>query len=193
MYQSKLVIRGALAALTAMAVLGGLAACGDSDDGTADRPTDAPPPAAGSSGAGDDANRPEPGVGKTPEERRVAAVVSDMYRAFGARDAKGVCATMSRAARAQIAQTVPGGTTVPPEDRTCAASFAKFLDAAAPSGLLERTLQARVTAVSVDGPNAVATVSFGAATGKMALRKEEGEWRMNGAPIGGRTGDMTAS
>jgi hypothetical protein len=147
--------------LVVIAVLGAamaITACGNS----ADEKAAAPPPT---------------------DREAVSRVVTHMYASFAAGDADGVCSTMSKAAREEIAQTVPGGSTQAPGDRTCEASFSKFLDAAAATGIQQRTGQAEVIDVSVKGNHAVAMVSLGGATGRMSLVKEQGDWRFDGSPL----------
>lgn len=194
-----------LAALTvALALAGSAVACGDSDDdggggGTQPVATDEqgqPPatddgqdpapqaldedgaegPNAGTHDGGDEADDGSPD-GADAEADEVATTVAGMYRSFSEGDAEGVCAVMSQEAREQIAQNVLGGSTDAPEERTCETSLSKFLDVAAASGILERTLSARVDDVSIEGEIATATVTFGAASGKVRLLREDGEWR----------------
>lgn len=111
------------------------------------------------------------------EQQRIATIVAGMYRDFAQGDAAGVCAAMSRQARQQIAQgAVPSGDKSS-AGRSCAATFSEFLDVAAASGLLERTLQARVHDVEIDDDVARARVSFGGPSGDVQLVKENGEWR----------------
>jgi hypothetical protein len=118
------------------------------------------------------------GPGDTGTARdAVAAAVESMYSDLAAGDAAGVCASMSGAARAQIAQTVPGGSTESPADRTCAASLEKFLRVAAESGTLTRTADASVKAVRIRGKAATATVLLNGQTGDIALTWEDGAWR----------------
>jgi hypothetical protein len=200
----KLAVRRALALALTAAVMP-LAACGDSDDGEApaaatDRtetvatdPDTAPAP--GKPRADDTADRPgtppsttspatpEPSGGQA-EEQRIATIVEGMYDDLAAGDARGVCAVMSRAARNQIAQNPPGGSTEAPADRTCEASLAKFLDVAGRTGALQRTLDAEVRGVAIQGGRATVTVSFGGPGGKVQLLEEDGEWRFGVGAVG---------
>jgi len=116
------------------------------------------------------------------DEAAVAAVVDGVYDDLAAGDATGVCRAMSRRVREQIATQVYGGSTEPPRSRTCAASFAKFLGVAARSGIAERTLEARATAVEIDGSTATATVSLPGGSGKVTLVEEDGKWRFDAPP-----------
>lgn len=143
-------------------------ATGDRKDGSSSARQPSPP-------AADDKPNGDSTGGQ--EEREVAHVVEGMYRDLAESDAKGVCSVMSVTAREQIAQQVPGGSTEAPSERTCEKSMSAFLDAAARSGTLERTLGAKVSEVSIDGPTAAVTVSFGGTPGRIVLRKENGSWR----------------
>lgn len=146
-----------------------------------------------SSTTGAAATKPAPsdtapaGKGVAAEKRRVADVVEGMYADMAASDAAGVCGAMSNGAREQIAQQVPGGSTEAPADRTCEASMAAFLGVAAQSGVVARTAGAKVTRVSIRGRNAVARVDFKGTSGKIDLRKEDGDWRFGAGPVGPRT------
>jgi hypothetical protein len=211
--------RRLLAVALVATVAGGLAACGDSDDGeggsastapaTSDTATDgaragepAPdraaegpggrpegdgrkPPASGDADAraGDGGVSAGAAPGSAEDEREaVAQAVTAMYRDFAAGDAAGVCAVMSERARGEIAQQVPGGSTVAPEDRTCAQSLDKFLDAAASSGILEQASRVIVKDVTIDGSVATATVEINGRPGDVRLVHEAGEWRFGGPP-----------
>jgi hypothetical protein len=143
----------------------------------ADRRAAAPAPGSGSgrtAGPGDDAGS-------------VAAIVEGMYRDLAAGDAAAVCSVMSTAAREQIAQQMPGGSTEAPAERTCTKSMAAFLDVATRSGTLERTLGATVEDVSIKGSSATVTVSFNGAPGQIVLRKEDGRWRFGPDAVGPRS------
>jgi hypothetical protein len=154
----------------------GASACGDSDDGddqaartgeTASSPSDRdalPQPS-------------ESPLELGSEEKVVQQVAEGMYRDLANGDAAGVCSAMLMKAREQIAQNVLGGSTVPPEERTCEDSLSKFLDAASQSGVLQQTLKADVEGVDIDGGIAQVQVSFGADAGEIKLVKEDGEWR----------------
>lgn len=166
-----------LALMLASALAGAIVACGDSE-GNDGGDASAPPTSADRG----DSGSPGGSTGAGSERRHAAATVRGMYRAFAAGDAKGVCAAMSVDARDQIAKTVIGGSTETPEDRTCEASFAKFVDAAAGSGLLESTQRIEIGDVSVSGDAATVTVGLGQEFGKVALVKEEGDWRFDAAP-----------
>jgi len=158
-----------LVAICALTI--GVAACGDSDDGTSAETsqTTQAPTSDGSSKAPDRNGR--------GEEDRVATVVEDMYADLAQSDARGVCAAMTGTARRQIAQGVPGGSTEAPADRTCEKSLAKFLALAAQSGVLEQTLRADVREVEISGDVATAQVAFGGQPGPIRLTKEDGKWR----------------
>jgi hypothetical protein len=188
-----------LTLLLVMAAAIGPAACGDSDGeraGEAPRTsadgvsTDSAPRSGGDGSGRDegraDGSRREPAspAGGT-DEQRARRVVERMYRALAAGDAAGVCASLTTAAREEVAQNVPGGSTEAPGERTCERSFGKFLDAAASSGTLDAALKARVNAVKVDGTTARATVALDGQSGEVQLVEEAGEWRL-GAPPGVR-------
>lgn len=117
-------------------------------------------------------------------EVAVERVVTGMYSSFAAGDAGGVCRVMSREARDDIAQQVPGGSTVPARRRTCQQSLDKFLDIAAQSGMLERTLSARVEDVEIAGATATATVDIGGQQGEVQLIEEDGHWVFGRSPVG---------
>jgi hypothetical protein len=140
-----------------------------------DPPTDASPEVAGKGARepSDTNSRRSSG----DEKSNVVGVVEGMYSDLAAGDATGVCSTMSKAAQEQIAQNVPGGSTEPAEERTCAKSMSAFLGPASRSGVLERTLGAEVTQVTIRGRTAIATVAFKNASGKIALTKENGAWK----------------
>ena len=158
---------GALAVACTIAV--GVGACGSSDDSasTSDK-------------------SPAQTTAATPpsEEQRITQTVEGLYEDLAASDAARVCSAMSAEASAQIAQQVPGGSTEAPKDRTCETSMSAFMRAAAQSGVLRQTIGAKVEDVSIAGRNATVTVSFGAGSGKVALRKEGGEWRFRPGAVG---------
>jgi hypothetical protein len=117
-------------------------------------------------------------------ESQVADTVTGMYRDIAEGDAAGVCAVMTRAAREQIAQSVPGGSTDAPAERTCEKSMGRFLDAAAASGLPERTLATTVEDVQVVGRRATVTVTAAGRSGKVKLLREDGDWRFGAEAVG---------
>lgn len=194
------------AALAAMAMALGVA-CGDSDDDDppasasstkAESPREAGKDSVSGGGDATDDKSRDPATGRrdsgagdprTPpsnadgDKRQVAEVVRGMYRSFAAGDAAAVCAAMSKDARGQIARQPPGpGTTSSAAGGSCAGSLSKFLDAAAQSGILERTLMASVGDVTVNGRNATALVSLSGREGPVHLVKESGEWRFGAPP-----------
>lgn len=137
-----------LAFAVTASLVGSVAACGESEDEGDRASTGAPPPSVKT--ANDERRDKSPDTGRAVEDRqsepkpaageeRISAIVSGMYGDFAAGDAEGVCSVMSESARESIAQGVIGGSTEAPEDRTCEASFSKFVKAAAGSGLLEGT------------------------------------------------------
>jgi len=158
-----------LALAASCVVAAGFAACGSDDDGSTNADRNAPARTA--------AATPAQPAGEGSEERRVTATVEQMYDDLAARDAAGVCTVMSKDARDRIAQQPPGGSTVAPADRTCEASMSGFFDAAARTGILERAMNLEVQDVSIDGSTAAVTVSAGGQSGKVALRREGGDWR----------------
>jgi hypothetical protein len=169
--------RSLVLAVTSAVVLG-LAACGDSDED-----------ASGGAGGGAPAETATTATETTAEDtgkdekRDVARIVEGLYRDLAGGNAAAVCGAMSETARERIAQQTLGGSTDAPQDRTCAKSMTRFLEAAAGSGVLERTLGATVEKVTVAGRTATATVSFGGASGEVALRKEDGSWRFGADAI----------
>jgi len=118
------------------------------------------------------------------QESTITETVEGMYRDLAGSDAAGVCSVMTEAARAQIAAQVPGGSADAPAARSCEKSLSSFLNAAAQSGVLERTLGATVRDVQIDGLVATVTVAFGGSAGKIKLRREGGEWRFGVGAIG---------
>jgi hypothetical protein len=191
----------------------GAAACGDSENssepagGSSPDVGDATSPATATDSSGDDraseqtdggqgqtngeqARSSEPGDGNpapagNTEQDRVANVVTGMYEDLSAGDAAGACAAMSRAVREQVAENVLGGSAGQSGARTCERSLSKFIDAAAGNGLLQRTRQAKVQGVRIDGGRAVVTVSIAGNAGKVQLLKEQDEWRFGAPPVAG--------
>lgn len=163
------------------------AACGDSEDKQADD-TVAADEAGGNTTAQPSTTTPAPdadgarsGESSGPKggtaESRITEIVEGLYGDIAAGNAAGVCSAMSEAAQEQIAQNVPGGSTETPAKRTCEKSFSTFLTVAKRNGALQNTGNARVTKVSIDGPVATVTVSFGDASGEIKLQKVKGAWK----------------
>jgi hypothetical protein len=151
----------------------------------------------GSSGAGAAGDGDRDGGGSARGEDGAAGtgggaasierVVTGMYADLAAGDAAGVCSALSRSAQAQIAQQVPGGSTVPPEDRTCAQSLDKFLEVASGSGILERLGGTTVSEVDIEGDTATATVVIAGTPGDVALLRERGRWVLGSPPSIGKS------
>ena len=194
-------VHAVLMAVLAIAVALAVAGCGDDSDGdktagssdvsgksvaTAPSDTEGKRPKADQDRAsrpGDSDASEAPSRSRGEDERAVATAVERMYADLTAGDATGVCAAMSSNAREQIAQQVPGGSAAPPAERSCAASMSKFLEAAANSGVLERTFDASVQSVDVAGDNATVKVSLGGKAGNIALVKEDGKWVFGAGPV----------
>jgi hypothetical protein len=132
------------------------------------------------SGAGDAGDLPP--AGDVSEEEHVRDVVSGMYAAFAAGDAAGVCAVMSKAAREQLAAAPLPTDGAPSGGGSCRESFSKVLDAAASSGVLERSLKTTVGNVEIDGNVARVTISLANRSGNIRLIREDGEWRFGAPP-----------
>jgi hypothetical protein len=163
-----------LAFAIAMALVAALAACGDSGGGGDGDRAKLRPSTGGERDGG--------GAGVGGERQRIRAVVRGMYADFAAGDAKGVCAAMSVDARRSVALNVIGGSTEAPNERTCEESFAKFVDAAAGSGVLESVQTIEIGDIAVDTEMATVTVGIGDKSGKVQLIKEQGDWRFDAAP-----------
>jgi ketosteroid isomerase-like protein len=161
-----------LAFALVVALTASLPACGDSGSGDS---------GSGDDGGGAEARQPA-GGGRGSERQRISAVVRAMYDDFAAGDANGVCAAMSVDARESVALNVIGGSTEAPGHRTCAESFAKFVDAAAGSGVLESVEEIEVGDIAIDRELATVTVGIGDRSGKVQLIKEQGDWRFDAAP-----------
>jgi hypothetical protein len=195
MRRSPISSRRLLALAAAIALAGTTVACGDSgdDDGNGNSgqaagagPTESAIPTT-------DADDAKPAAG-TSEKQRVSTTVRGMYEDFAAGNAKGVCSALSVNARRSVAINVIGGSAEPPERRTCEESLAKFVDAAAGSGLLERTQAIEVGGITISGDLATVVVSAGERSGKVGLVKEGGEWRLDAAPgAPGTPGEPRAS
>jgi hypothetical protein len=136
----------------------------------------APDTQSGATGGGESSSAPN-GDDARDERDRVADVVAGMYRNFSRANAEGVCAAMSNKAREEIAAGAKGTLASPDAKGTCADTLSRLLSSAGAVAMLERTLAARVTAVSIDGSTATAQVSFGGPSGAVKLIKEQGEWR----------------
>lgn len=121
-------------------------------------------------------SRAEPSGSGRSEEDEVKAAVERLYGDIAAADARGVCSAMSRLARQQIARQVPGGTSTPAGQRTCAASMAKYLDAATQSGAAEALSRVAVGQVRVNGASATAQVTLGSKAGPLHLTREGDRW-----------------
>lgn len=218
MLETKSLPTRAIALAAACLICWAGAACGDSGDerasgtGTAhttpaprDGTSPAPQPGDGASppsdrapgdngsgadgpSGGESSDAPDPTPRDTTESGDVAAVVEGMYADIAAGDAAGVCSAMSREARRQIAQNVPGGSTKPPARRTCVESFSKFLEATDRNGGLDGQSGAKVEKVSIAGSTATVTVSFGPTTGSVQLVKENGHWKFGVGAFGGGAG-----
>jgi len=148
-------LRRVLAVGAVALVACGAVACGDSDDG-----------------GGDDS-----AAASSSDERQVTATLEGFYDDMGEYDAAGVCSWMSPTARRQIAAGAIGGRQAV-DKGSCEASFDRFLDLAKKGGGLGKVLDAKVGKVEVDGDLARATVSFGAQSGQVPLRKVNGSWKM---------------
>ncbi|HYI98831.1 MAG TPA: hypothetical protein VEX36_04010 [Thermoleophilaceae bacterium] len=169
-----------LAFALAFALAGGIVACGDSGDESDGSPRQA------TGASRDDTSTPSTGADRpadgASEKERISATVRGMYDDFAAGNAKGVCAALSVDARRSVAINVIGGSTEPAERRTCEESLAKFVDAAAGSGLLERTGAIDVGGITISDGLATVVVSTGDRSGKVGLVKENGDWRLDAAP-----------
>jgi hypothetical protein len=128
------------------------AGCGGSDDGS---------DGAGTSTAGGS------------DRQQVRSAVEGLYEDLADYDAEAVCERMSPSAQRQIA--AGGGAR---SDATCADAFGKFLDQAKENGGLKRTLSAKIGDIEIDGAKALVTVSFGAQSGQIPLRKIGEDWKM---------------
>jgi hypothetical protein len=161
----------------------GMSGCGSDEDSPATSADAGSPPREVTAPNDDSAERSGTGKGgNASEEQVVAKVVAGMYADFVASDSAGVCAAMSDDVQEQIAQQVPGGSTVAPANRTCESSLSQFFDVAAKTGLLDRSRKAQVRRVSVRGRSATAAVTFGGRSGKVKLVKEGGQWRFGSVP-----------
>lgn len=147
-----------LALLAATALSLGAAACGD--------------------GSEDDDGRAGPRLELDGDaERQVHETVEGLYDDLADYDAEAVCARMSEDAQEQIARGAIG-TQPSSRDATCAETFGRFLDQTKRAGGFERTLQAEVVRIAVDGDEATATVAFGAQRGVIPLERVDGEWKV---------------
>jgi hypothetical protein len=112
------------------------------------------------------------------DERAAADTVVGMYRAFAAGDAAGVCAVMSRKARADIARSMPNA-------GTCTKSFALILKLPGNNGPTRAAVRAKVGDARIDGDRATVTVTIAGKAGEVGLVRESGRWLLNGpAPTG---------
>ena len=135
------------------------------------------------SGSADLGASPDPPAGANGDEREIGRVVTGMYRDFADGDAAAVCAAMSEAVRREIAGDALGGSSSTSGAGTCETSLSMFLDAAAASGIRERSLNATVKTVTIDGNRAVALISIGGGAGKVRLVNEQGKWRFGDTPL----------
>jgi len=110
------------------------------------------------------------------EEKQALDTVARMYESLADADAEGLCATMSKAAKEQIANgQVPGDDSG--ANPTCEESFSRSLGAASQGGEL-RALSRKIKLgkVELDGDKGTVTISFAGTSGKVRLVKEDGKW-----------------
>jgi ketosteroid isomerase-like protein len=111
------------------------------------------------------------------DEQQARATVEALYAAIADGDAEKVCDQLSPDAQEELEK---GG--LGTKGQSCTDSFQGFLDEAEKAGGLNLTLKAKVSAVKVDGDDAVATVTFGKGRdGEIPLSKVDGEWKLDAA------------
>ncbi len=169
-----------------------------------------PPPDGGAQAGGGPA--PPALTGDAAEARKGGAAVRDVYSGFGAAVAAGlvapgvstrgtlqaaddnaglvrVCDLMSEDARRQTIAYAEETAGLSEIEWSCEKATALLLRRTRQTGRLNRSLRADVVDVNANGGRATATVRFGgrdASLTTIALVKEDGRWKLDAPPGGGR-------
>jgi hypothetical protein len=114
------------------------------------------------------------GSGDGRDEAAVKGTVNGLYDAFAAKDARKVCASLTRARQREIeSQARVGGRGRGSCARTLSFALAFLGDQ------LKRLKSAKVTDVRLDGDKATATVEYRGKKGDLGLSKQGGDWKVS--------------
>ena len=116
---------------------------------------------------------------KASDEKAVKQAVEDVYTALAAKDAKKVCASISKKGQDEITRSAAKAG----RKQSCEQLFSLGLAFAGDS--LKQAKNVKVTDVNVNGDSAKATISLQSQKSDIGLVKENGDWKLSGLDLTG--------
>lgn len=110
------------------------------------------------------------------EKPAVKRAVERLYTALATKDAAGVCNSLSKQGRKELAKVLKG-----PGGSDCKSAFEFGLAFA--GGKNDSAQRAKVTKVDVKGDRANAQVTYRGKPGRVGLVKENGRWKLSGLSL----------